>query len=88
MKTLNKMNLQYITEDAVAEFINKMEPLCTSTLMEDPGVESMLKGNPPKTVIDDENPLGTMECFLQLFIDREEFEICQTLIEQYPELKF
>jgi hypothetical protein len=28
-----------------------------------------------------------VECFLQLFVDREEFEVCQQLVDVHPELR-
>jgi len=79
--------LQYTTKDAVTEFITKFDDWCTSAILEDEGVISMLDGKPPENVIDEKNPLGTVECFLQLFTDREDYELCQIMIEQYPELR-
>jgi len=79
-------NLQYITEEAVAEFIEGMDEVTTESILGDESIVELLTGSIPQQIIDQENPLGTMESFLQLFIDREEYEVCQQLVDLHPEL--
>ena len=88
MKTLNNMamQLQFIKEEAVEEFINKMERVPTETILGDESIVELLTGSVPQQITVQENPLGMVECFLQLFIDREEYEVCQQLIDVHPQL--
>jgi|TARA_R110000787_G_scaffold166140_1_gene279159 hypothetical protein len=79
-------NLQYITEEAVAEFIEGMDEVTTESILGDESIVELLTGSIPQQIIDQENPLGTMESFLELFIDREEYEVCQQLVDLHPEL--
>jgi hypothetical protein len=79
-------NLQYITEEAVAEFIKGMDEVTTESILGDESIVELLTGSIPQQIIDQENPLGTMESFLELFIDREEYEVCQQLVDLHPEL--
>ena len=81
-------NLQYITEDAVTEFIHKMDPITTESILGDESIVHLLSGSVPQQISKNKNPMGTVECFLQLFIDREEYEVCQQLIDSHPELRF
>lgn len=80
------INLQYTTEEYATDFIDKMRPISTTSIMEDPDIVSLLKGNCLDDIPLGENPIATLECFLQLFIEREEYEICQTLVNVYPKL--
>lgn len=79
-------NLQYITEEAVTEFIEGMDEVTTESILGDESIVELLTGSIPQQIIDQENPLGTMESFLELFIDREEYEVCQQLVDLHPEL--
>ena len=79
-------NLQYITEEAVAEFIEGMDEVTTESILGDESIVELLTGSIPQQIIDQENPLGTMESFLELFIDREEYEVCQQLVDVHPQL--
>ena len=79
-------NLQYITEEAVAEFIEGMDEVTTESILGDESIVELLTGSVPQQIKDQENPLGTMESFLELFIDREEYEVCQQLVDLHPEL--
>ena len=81
------MKLQYITEEAVVDFINGMDEVPIESILEDPSFSRVLKGDVPQQILDHDNPLGTLESFLQLFIDREEYEICAKLVDKVPELK-
>ena len=81
------MKLQYIKEDAVEEFINKMDLVTTESILGDESIVHLLSGSVPQQISDQENPLGMVECFLQLFVDREEFEVCQQLVDVHPELR-
>jgi len=80
------MKLQYIKEDAVEEFIGKMNEVTTEAILGDESIVHLLSGSVPQQISDQENPLGTVECFLQLFIDREEYEVCQQLVDVHPQL--
>ena len=80
------MNLQYITEESVVDFINGMDEVSTDSILEDPDIIQLLNGSVPQQIEDQPNPLGTIESFLQLFIDREEYEVCAKLVEVHPEL--
>mgnify|MGYP001265772315 CR=1 FL=1 len=80
------MNLQYITEESVVDFINGMDEVSTDSILEDPAIIQLLNGSVPQQIEDQPNPLGTIESFLQLFIDREEYEVCAKLVEVHPEL--
>ena len=79
-------NLQYITEEAVTEFIEGMDEVTTESILGDESIVELLTGSIPQQIKDQENPLGTMESFLELFIDHEEYEVCQQLVDLHPEL--
>ena len=81
------MNLQYIDQETVENFINGMDEVSTESILEDPSFSRVLKGDVPQQILDHDNPLGTLESFLQLFIDREEYEVCAKLVDKVPELK-
>ena len=81
------MNLQYIEKEAVMDFINGMDEVSTDSILEDPAIKELLSGSVPQQIDDQPNPLGTIESFLQLFIDREEYEICAKLVDKVPELR-
>ena len=89
MKTLNNMamNLQFITEEKVVEFISGMDEVSTDSILGDESIVHLLSGSVPQQIKDQDNPLGTIESFLQLFIDREEYEVCQQLVDVHPELR-
>ena len=80
------MNLQYISEESVQQFIDGMDEVTTDSILDDPGVKVLLTGSVPPQIQEHDNPLGTIESFLQLFIDREEYEICAKLVEVHPQL--
>ena len=80
------MKLQYIKEHAVEEFINKMDEVTTESILGDESIVELLTGSVPQQITVQENPLGMVECFLQLFIDREEYEVCQQLVDSHPQL--
>ena len=80
------MDLQFITEEKVVEFINGMDEVSTDSILDDPSIVQLLNGSVPQQIKEHDNPLGTIESFLQLFIDREEYEVCAKLVEVHPEL--
>ena len=80
------MDLQFITEEKVVEFINGMDEVSTDSILDDPSIVQLLSGSVPQQIKDHKNPLGTIESFLQLFIDREEYEVCADLVKAVPEL--
>ena len=80
------MDLQFITEDEVINFIDGMGEVTTDSILSDPAIRELLAGSVPQQIKDHKNPLGTIESFLQLFIDREEYEICANLVEVHPQL--
>ena len=81
------MNLQYIDQESVENFINGMVEVETETILEDPQFSQILKGAVPQQILKHDNPLVTIESFLQLFIDREEYEVCAKLVDKVPELR-
>jgi len=81
------MNLQYISAEKATEFIDTMEEIPTEVILRDEAIVQLLSGSVPQQIISNENPLGMVECFLQLFVDREEFEVCQQLVDLHPALK-
>jgi hypothetical protein len=81
------MDLQFITEEAVVDFIDRMDEVSTDSILSDPAIVDMIAGGVPQQIANVDNPLGTMELFLQLFIDREEYEVCAKLVDVHPELK-
>jgi len=76
------MQLQFIKEDAVVEFIDKMHEVTTESILGDEAIVHLLSGSVPQQISDQANPLGTVECFL----DREEYEVCQQLVDVHPQL--
>ena len=80
------MDLQYIEKEAVLDFINGMDEVSTDSILDDPSIQQLLSGSVPQQIEDQPNPLGTIESFLQLFIAREEYEICADLLKAVPEL--
>jgi len=80
------MDLQFITEDEVINFIDGMDEVTTDSILSDPAIRELLNGSVPQQIADHTNPLGTIESFLQLFIDREEYEVCADLVKAVPEL--
>jgi hypothetical protein len=82
------MKLQYSNEDTVQEFIGKMNEVTTEAILCDESIVHLLSGSVPQQISNQENPLGLLECFLQLFIDREEYEVCQQLVDVHTELYY
>jgi len=80
-------NLQFITEEKVVEFISGMDEVSTDSILGDESIVHLLSGSVPQQIKDQDNPLGTIESFLQLFIDREEYEVCQQLVNVHPQLR-
>ena len=80
------MDLQFITKDEVINFIDGMDEVTTDSILDDPAIKELLNGSVPQQIADHKNPLGTIESFLQLFIDREEYEVCADLVKAVPEL--
>jgi len=80
------MDLRFITEDEVVNFIDGMDEVSTDSILSDPAIRELLEGSVPQQIADHSNPLGTIESFLQLFIDREEYEVCADLVKAVPEL--
>ena len=60
------MELQYIDQESVENFINGMVEVETETILEDPQFSQILKGTVPQQKLKHDNPLGTIESFLQL----------------------
>ena len=79
-------NLQYISAEKATEFIEKMDNITTEQILGDESIVQLLAGDVPQQLKKEGDPLCMMECFLQLFIDREEFEVCQQLVDVHPEL--
>jgi hypothetical protein len=79
-------NLQYISAEKATEFIEKMDNITTEQILGDESIVQLLAGDVPQQLKKEGDPLCMMECFLQLFIDREEFEVCQQLVDVHPKL--
>jgi len=80
--------LQFVSEEQVLAFISKMDEVSTDTILADAGIQDLLAGKEPQQISDHDNPLGTCESLLQLFIDREEYEVCAKLLWSVPELGY
>ena len=80
------MDLQFITEEKVVAFLNGMDEDSTDSILDHPAIRELLSGSVPQQIAKHDNPLGTIERFLQLFIDREEYEVCADLVKAVPEL--
>ena len=78
--------IRNIEKEAVISFIDGMDEVSTDSILSDPAIVELLNGGVPQQIGDQPNPLGTIESFLQLFIDREEYEVCAKLVEVHPEL--
>ena len=85
--TDKSMDLKFITKDEVVNFIDGMDEVSTDSILSDPAIGELLSGSVPQQIEDQPNPLGTIESFLQLFIDREEYEVCAKLVDKVPELR-
>jgi hypothetical protein len=79
-------NLQYISAEIATDFIERMDIVTTEQILCDETIVQLLAGSVPQQLSEQGDPLCMMECFLQLFIDREEFEVCKQLVEVHPKL--
>jgi|TARA_R110000751_G_scaffold156024_1_gene261504 hypothetical protein len=84
---IDSAQLQYIEKDAVLDFIIGMDEVDTEAIINDNSIQELLNGSVPQKIKEHANPLGMVESFLQLFIAREEYELCQTLVDKHPQLK-
>ena len=81
------MDLKYISKDTLTDFLVGMEKYETVDLLSDLNVLELLSGKTPKDHKEDIPPYEAAEAFLYLFQEREDYELCQMLIEKWPNLK-
>ena len=81
------MDLKYISKDTLTDFLVGMEKYETIDLLSDLNVLELLSGKTPKDHKEDIPPYEAAEAFLYLFQEREDYELCQMLIEKWPNLK-
>ena len=81
------MDLKYISQETLTNFIVGMSQYETTKLINDPNVLELLDGKKPKDHRDEVPLYKAAEAFLYLFQEREDYELCQRLIEKWPNLK-
>ena len=81
------MDLKYISQDTLTDFLIGMSQYETTELLNDLNVLELLDGKKPKDHREDIPPYEAAEAFLYLFQEREDYELCQMLIEKWPNLK-
>lgn len=78
---------KYITQDALDRFITVMDDIKTEQMVEDPNINDLLNGKTPPDMMKELNVYELAESFLYLFQERENYELCQKLINNWPQLK-
>lgn len=80
-------DLKYITKESLEAFMLGMNRYETPELLTDANVLQLLSGHTPADHKPDIPPYEAAEAFLYLFQEREDYELCQMLIEKWPNLK-
>jgi len=80
-------SLKYISKDSLDAFLIGMSKYETSELLNDLNVLELLDGKVPKDHKVDIPPYEAAEAFLYLFQEREDYELCQMLLEKWPQLR-
>jgi len=80
-------NPQYIDKDYLNTFLKGMEEYETLDLLSDLNVLELLGGQVPKDHNSEIHPYQAAEAFLILFQEREEYELCDMLLQKWPQLK-
>lgn len=78
---------KYITQEALDRFITVMDDIKTEQMVEDPNINELLQGKTPPDMMKDLNVYEIAESFLYLFQERENYELCQMLVNNWPQLK-
>lgn len=78
---------KYITQEALDRFITVMDDIKTEQMVEDPNINELLQGKTPPDMMKDLNVYEIAESFLYLFQSRENYELCQMLVNNWPQLK-
>lgn len=78
---------KYITQDALDRFISVMNDINTEQMVEDPNINDLLNGKTPPDMMKDLTVYEIAESFLYLFQEREDYELCQLLVNNWPQLK-
>jgi predicted TPR repeat methyltransferase len=81
------MELKYITKSALNQFIITMDEIQTDQMVNDLNISDLLHGSEPKDLSKDINIFELAESFLYLFQEREDYELCQLLVNNWPQLK-
>jgi hypothetical protein len=81
------MTLKYITKNSLDMFISTMNEIKTEQMVDDPNISDLLHGKEPKDLSKDINVFELAESFLYLFQEREDYELCQLLVNNWPQLK-
>lgn len=80
-------NLKYISKDSLDSFILGMSNYETVQLLQDTNVLELLDGKVPTEHQAQIPPYEAAEAFLYLFQQREDYELCQKIIENWPQLR-
>ena len=80
-------DLKFISRTYLQDFLVGMSELSTDTLLSDLNVLELLDGKVPKDHNPDVPPYQAAEAFLILFQQREEYELCQMILQKWPNLK-
>lgn len=78
---------KYITQEALDRFITVMDDIKTEQMVEDPNINELLQGKTPPDMMKDLTVYEIAESFLYLFQERENYELCQMLVNNWPQLK-
>ena len=78
---------KYITKEELDRFITVMDDIKTEQMVEDPNINELLQGKTPPDMMKDLNVYEIAESFLYLFQSRENYELCQMLVNNWPQLK-
>lgn len=78
---------KYITQEALDKFITVMDDIKTEQMIDDPNINELLEGNIPPDMMKDLSVYELAESFLYLFQERENYELCQMLVSNWPQLK-
>lgn len=78
---------KYITQEALDRFITVMGDIKTEQMVEDPNINELLQGKTPPDMMKELNVYELAESFLYLFQERENYELCQMLVNNWPQLK-
>ncbi len=81
------MTPKYITQEALDRFITVMDDIKTEQMVEDPNINELLQGKTPPDMMKDLTVYEIAESFLYLFQERENYELCQMLVNNWPQLK-